>query len=304
MPNPTHSAASREMALNALQVDFRSEIRGRDYRLLISVPGKAAPPQGYPVVYLIDGNLHFGIAVDTMRIQACWPDTRDAVIVGIGYPTDRVPEALTLRMDDLTTPLGDAMQQTPWFDKMPPSPVGYGRMDDYLRMLDEEIKPRVAAAVAIDTADQTLMGHSLGGLTTLHALFRRTASFQQFVAIAPSIWWNDREVLSHEAAFLQRVRSGEVTARALVSVGELESTLRFPKAHASKLPAGVEFFQQMVDYCRMVPNTVELGERLAAVQRPGFQVQTVVHPGDDHNMVPAAGIARGIRFALREEQRP
>ena len=27
--------------------------------------------------------------------------------------------------------------------------------------------------------------------------------------------------------------------------------------------------------------------------------QTVVHPGDDHNMVPCAGIARGIQFAMR-----
>jgi hypothetical protein len=27
----------------------------------------------------------------------------------------------------------------------------------------------------------------------------------------------------------------------------------------------------------------------------------VVHMGDDHNMVPPAGIARGIRFALRSE---
>jgi hypothetical protein len=49
----------------------------------------------------------------------------------------------------------------------------------------------------------------------------------------------------------------------------------------------------------MVPNAEELGARLEAEQRPGFVVQTVVHADDDHNMVPPAGIARGIRFALR-----
>ena len=294
-------AASSEMALNALRIDFRSTIRERDYRLLVSVPGKPAPHQGYPVVYLIDGNLHFGIAVDTMRIQACWPDTRDAVIVGIGYQTDRVADALTLRMDDLTTPLQESLASTPWYRKMPQPPNGYGKMDDYLRMVDEEIKPRVAEVVSVDTSDQTLMGHSLGGLTTLHALFRRTTSFQHFVAIAPSIWFNDREVLDHEARFVARVRSGEATARALISVGGLESTLRYPTAGADKMPAGKDDFQQMVDYCRMVPNVQELGARLAAEQRPGFTVQTVVHMGDDHNMVPPAGIARGIRFALRHD---
>ena len=299
MVTASQSAASHEMALNALRIDFRSGIRRRDYRLMVSIPSSPAPDDGYPVVYVIDGNLHFGIAVDTMRIQACWPDTRDAVIVGIGYPTDRVADALSLRMDDLTTPLQESMANTPWYRKMPPPPNGYGKLDDYLRMVDEEVKPRVADVVSVDANDQTLMGHSLGGLTTLHALFRRTASFQHFVAIAPSIWWNNREVLDHEAGFVERVRCGGATARALISVGELESTLRYPSVGADKLPAGREDFQQMVDYCRMVPNTQELGRRLAAVQGPGFTVQTVVHMGDDHNMVPPAGIARGIRFALR-----
>ena len=299
MNTSTSGARSSEMALYAQQIDFHSDIRQRDYRLLVSIPNKPAPNEGHPVVYLIDGNLHFGIAVDTMRIQACWPDTRDAVIVGIGYPTDSVADALALRMDDLTTPLREAMASTPWFRKMPPPPHGYGKMDDYLRMVDEEIKPRVAEIVNVDTSDQTLMGHSLGGLTTLHALFRRTASFQHFVAIAPSIWFNHREILDHEAGFVARVRGGEVSARALISVGELESTLRYPTVGADKLPASKADFQEMVEYCRMVPNTQELGARLAAEQRPGFAVQTVIHMGDDHNMVPPAGIARGIRFALR-----
>jgi predicted alpha/beta superfamily hydrolase len=289
----------REMALEALKVDFRSAIRARAYRLLISIPGKPAPPRGYPVVYLVDGNLHFGIAVDTMRIQACWPDVRDAVIVGIGYPTDRVADALALRMPDLTTPITEAQAQVPWYRKMPPAAHGFGHLDDYLRMLDEEVKPRVADVVPVDPQDQTLMGHSLGGLLTLHALFRRTASFQHFVAISPSIWWNDREVLQHEAGFVQRLRGGEVKARVLVSVGELESTVRYPEVGAGELPGSRDDFQQMVDACRMVPNAQELGARLAAERRPGFVVQTVVHADEDHNTVPPAAIARGIRFALR-----
>jgi hypothetical protein len=49
----------------------------------------------------------------------------------------------------------------------------------------------------------------------------------------------------------------------------------------------------------MVENAVELGERLAHAAKPGFEVKTVVHADDDHNMVPAAGIARGIFFSMR-----
>ena len=38
--SPTEPQASREMALNALTIDFRSHIRDKDYRLLVSIPGK------------------------------------------------------------------------------------------------------------------------------------------------------------------------------------------------------------------------------------------------------------------------
>ena len=51
--SPAEAQASREMALNALTIDFRSHIRDKDYRLLVSIPGKPAPPEGYPVLYLI-----------------------------------------------------------------------------------------------------------------------------------------------------------------------------------------------------------------------------------------------------------
>jgi hypothetical protein len=81
----------------------------------------------------------------------------------------------------------------------------------------------------------------------------------------------------------------------LITVGALESTFRFVPG----LPAGEQDFRDMTEECRMVPNTVELGARLAALASPGLHVETVVHEGDDHNMVPPAGIARGVRFAFR-----
>jgi hypothetical protein len=73
----------------------------------------------------------------------------------------------------------------------------------------------------------------------------------------------------------------------------------FSSLHVDLAQAGLGSGNLMA-YCRMVPDATELGARLAALQRPGFAVQTFVHPDDGHNTVPPAGIARGIRFALRE----
>jgi predicted alpha/beta superfamily hydrolase len=296
MDTAAASTPTAEMALNARLIDFTSKINGRAYRLFVSIPTRRpVPAEGHAVLYLIDGNLHFGIAVDTARIQACWPDVIDPVVVGIGYPTDSVSQALDLRMIDLTSPISDERLQQGFIAKMPRPSEGFGGMDTYFRIIEEEIKPRVEALVAINRQDQVLMGHSLGGLTTLHALFQHTASFQQFVAISPSIWWNDRAVLAHEAAFSERAAAGQLKARALITVGGLESTMRFVPG----LPASEQDFRDMTEECRMVPNTTELGARLAALAAPGLHVETVVHEGDDHNMVPPAGIARGVRFAFR-----
>ena len=296
MEAATTTSPTAEMALNARVIDFTSKVNGRAYRLFVSIPTRRpVPPAGHAVLYLIDGNLHLGIAVDTARIQACWPDVIDPVVVGVGYPTDSVSTALDRRMIDLTTPISDERLKKGFIAKMPRPSEGFGGMDNYFRVIEEEVKPRVEAMVAINRQEQVLMGHSLGGLTTLHALFRHTATFQQFVAISPSIWFNDCAVLAHEAAFSDQVRSGQVKARALISVGGLESTFRF----VAGLPAGEQDFRDMTEECRMVPNTTELGDRLAALASPGFHVETVVHEGDDHNMVPPAGIARGVRFAFR-----
>jgi hypothetical protein len=75
----------------------------------------------------------------------------------------------------------------------------------------------------------------------------------------------------------------------------MESTFRFVPG----LPAGEQDFRDMTEECRMVPNVEELGVRLSALANSQFEVETLVHAGDDHNMVPPAGIARGIKFSMR-----
>ncbi|WP_375398008.1 alpha/beta hydrolase [uncultured Sphingomonas sp.] len=291
---------STEMAVNAARVDFTSAINGKQYRLFISEPVGEPPAAGWPVVYLIDGNLHFGIAVDTARIQARWPDTVDCVVVGIGYQTDNVGTALTVRNHDLTPPTPVAVTGSGWQQAMGATPADYGGMDDYLRMVEAEVKPRVAERVRVDPGDQTLMGHSLGGLTTLAALFRTPAAFNQYVAISPSIWVNGRWVLGFVDAFAERVRAGEVSARLLLSTGEWEEAdpPRPPLPAAGIRNMTREVYAAMTADCRMVGNPTELAERLAPLCEHGLDLQFVVHPDEDHRSVVPAGIARGICYSM------
>lgn len=290
---------STEMALNARRIDFTSAVNGKNYRLLVSEPAGEPPASGWPVVYLIDGSLHFGITVDTARIQERWPDTRAAVIVGVAYPTDSVTEALKVRTHDLTPPTPREVTQSGWQKRMGATPDDYGGLDAYLRMLDEEVKPRVRALVRTDPADETLMGHSLGGLATLAALFRAQGTFRNYVAISPSIWVNDRWVLGFVDGFIDRVRAGEVRARLLLSTGEWEeSDPPFPPLPRQGAPMSAESYEDMTRSTRMVSNPAELNARLEPLRGDDFDVQFVIHAQEDHRSVVPAGIARGIYFSL------
>jgi uncharacterized protein len=288
---------STEMAINAKRIDFTSKVNGKDYRLLICEPAGEPPADGWPVIYLIDGNLHFGITVDTMRIQACWPETQDAVIVGIAYQTDSVQTALAVRNHDLTPPIAQQVLDSSWMKNMPVGAEGFGGQSAYLRMIEEEAKPLATQHARINPKDQTLIGHSLGGLTCLSALFSNSHCYQRYVAISPSIWFANRWVLSLVDSFKAQVRSGSVNAGLFLSTGEFEqSDPPFPPFPKSKMPMPENVFHEMMKDCAMVTLPAQLTERLKPLCGPQFNMKFVVHMSEDHRSVVPAGIAGGIYY--------
>lgn len=290
---------STEMAINAHRFDYVSAVNGRPYRLLISVPAGPPPERGWPVVYLIDANLHFGITVDTARIQQCWPDTRNAVIVGIGYQTDSVQQALTVRNKDLTPETPDEWTKRGWQAAMQSTASDFGGIDTYIRMLIEEVPGLVALFAAVDPEDKTLIGHSLGGLTTLTTFLRWPEAFANYVAISPSIWMTDRWVLQFVDAFVARAETGAVEARILISAGEYEDgAILFPPLPGKNASLSQETYETMMRDCAMVAHAEALTARLAPLKDRGVDAQFVLHLGEDHRSVVPAGIARGIYFSL------
>lgn len=306
-PTTTAAAATNQPVpfsatpATARRVDFTSKVNGRPYRLLISVPKAPPPPGGYPVVYLIDGNLHFGIAVETARLQAHWPAIHDPVVVGIAYQTEDEDEALKDRNIDLTPPISPARLRQGWIATMNSKSEEFGQVDAFLDTIEKDVKPRVAALVPVDAADQTLMGHSLGGMTVLHALFTRTSAYRTFVAISPSIWFykyavDPDQYRNDEAAFTAAIRAGRANARVLITVGANEAATFKLVDLAPKVPQDVA--DAMMRDCRMVENVQELGARLEKIAGPHLTSSTVVFADENHNSGVPAGISRGIRFAM------
>jgi len=182
------------------------------------------------------------------------------------------------------------------------TPADFGGLDDFLRIIETEVKPRVFATAKADHAqlnpdDQTLFGHSLGGLAVLEALFTEPKAFRTFVAASPSIWWADKAVLQKEAAFDAQVNAGAVTPRILITVGgEEETAPRLPPAMAAQQAAA----EAEVKMASMVTNACALAGRLKALHgAAGYQVEDcAVFPGQAHGISVWPAIGRTVTFAF------
>lgn len=291
---PVSAATADEPVTLPFSVRFElaSKITGRTYRIFVFQPLVPAPPSGYPVVTMSDGNLNFPLA---MVMAAMFQQATPALMVAVGYPTSNPIELGTLRCRDLTppTPL-ENIRITP--GQPPAVAENYGGGPEFLRFLTEELRPLIAKRWSVDPANQTLYGYSLGGLFTLNALFDAPTAFSTYVAGSPSIWWNDRAVLAGEAGFARRVEAGEASPRVLVTIGAFEQDP--PKTTPPGLTA--EETAALVASARMVDNARELGQRLGALRGTGaYQGRFHLFEGEDHLTAMAATLGRALDFALR-----
>lgn len=247
---------------------------GHVHRIMLAIPPASAPAQGWPVLYVLDGDLMFALTAQLMRNRfARGPGVpaQGAVVVGLGYAGasgDRVLD-LDARSHDYTPPApGPAMD-------------GHGRReggaDAFLDFLDAKVRPLVQRAARVDTSRQTLFGHSYGGLCVLHALFTRPGNFRNYVAASPSVWWRDGFILREQERFLAARRADAPTLRLLVTQGEREAQVPADPARAAIARArrGAEHLRTLLDGLRGAP---------------GLDWCFMSFPGADHggSMAPAA----------------
>lgn len=279
----------------SVQFDMASKISGRTYRVFVFKPLSDPPPGGYPAVFVTDANMMFPIAA---TISAAYlMQGGGALVVGIGYPAEDPLTPMQMRTRDLTppTPLSGILQNP---GMPPPKAEDYGGAEAFFRFITEELRPAIAAEHAIDPDNQTLYGHSLGGLFVLSALFNHPESFRNFAASSPSVWWNSRAILASEAAFAAEVRAKRATPRVLIMIGAEEQAMPpVPPPNMTRAQT-----RRLLAQARMVDNAAELAERLRRLRGgPGYVVRFVNFADEDHMSVVAASLSRTLAFALRGE---
>ncbi|MGH6762327.1 MAG: alpha/beta hydrolase [Phyllobacterium sp.] len=270
------SSASNERGKLTLETFDLTARNGVTYRIFLASPGNAAA--SLPVVYFLDGNATFPVARDVLAENS----DMQAVLVGIGYPTDDKAEIIRLRYTDLTPPTPAELIPTREGATAPQT----GGRDAFLAFIIDELKPEIERRRNVDTSHQTLFGHSLGGHFALSALFRNVGGFQTFIAADPSIWWNGRSLLQEQSAYLNRTGERAAARLLIETAGVRVERPGTDKATADRLAR-----------LRSGPG----GKDVAAELRdtPGLHVAYRGFPDESHGSLIAPSVRDALDFALR-----
>lgn len=175
----------------------RSKILKETRRIWVYVPASANnkmyTKQVYPVVYLLDGPSHFhSVSGLVQQLSFVSGNTvlPEMIVVGI-QNTDR------------TRDLTPTHSTTSIFGQTPEMLKTSGGADNFLAFIEKELMPYIDTTYPV-APYKMLVGHSFGGLLVMHTLLNKPELFNSYVAIDPSLWWDEQSLVKKANSALQQ----------------------------------------------------------------------------------------------------
>ena len=164
---------------NGQHYSLDSRILGEPHVYSVQLPRSYDAGKRYPVIYLLDGDSHRNklLGIIDGLIDGLQPAMPEVIVVGLGNRK---------RMRDYTP------THTLKLPNGKPGSKAYARTgggEKFLDFMEQELLPRIDADYSTSGVN-ILMGHSFGGLLTLEAVRSQRRSFNAFVAIDPSLWFD------------------------------------------------------------------------------------------------------------------
>lgn len=142
----------------------------------------------YPVLFLLDGGPQqdFVHVAGVAALAADFRHLREFIVIGI-ESLDRYHELV---------PVSRVPKER---EQLPTA----GGADDFRRFLATELLPYVAQHYRI-SEERVLMGESLAGLFVVETFLKQPSLFQGYIAISPSLWWDEQSLVSTAPGFSKR----------------------------------------------------------------------------------------------------
>lgn len=242
--------------------------------LWVYVPEGAAAsvyaPQRYPVVYLLDGDAWFATTTGVIQKLSELPNSVCPEMIVVGIPnTNRTRDLTPSRSTTDAEELSAAELQTS------------GGGENFTAFLEKELIPYVDAHYPT-TAHRTLIGHSFGGLLVLNTLVHHPGLFDNYVAIDPSLFWDQEKLLqqAHEA-LARPVFAGRALFVASANLTGQDSLRVLHNTSTSGAMTRAKW---------------KLRDELARNRRNGLRAAYRYYPADTHNTVPLPATYDALHF--------
>ncbi len=183
----TTRAQSKHLITIGQSDSIDSKILQEKRKIWVQVPesakAKTNHPNTYPVVYVLDGGVHF-LSVCSVINQLAPGSVPEMIVVGIANTANRTR--------DLTpTKVKEARGASEWVKES-----GGGEL--FTDFIAQELIPYIDNKYPTAN-NKTFIGHSFGGLLVVNTLIKRPELFTNYIAVDPSLWW-DNEVLTQDIA--------------------------------------------------------------------------------------------------------
>ena len=202
------------------QLEIDSTVLAEKRDLVVYLPaGYQNSQQRYAVLYLTDGGIQGPHTAGTIDYLAKFEQMPPMIVVGLVNPPHTRQRDLTLTPSD---------KQTPERVK---------NADRFLAFVEHEVMPVVKQQYR--TLDyQVLSGTSHGGQFAINALVKRPGLFHGVIAISPSLYWDNNQLLGLTERAL---KNNQLQGHVYVSIANEESTMTEP-------------YQQFVDLLARYPS--------------------------------------------------
>ena len=217
------------------KIEFQSTTLNENRILNIYLPNGYSKDsiKEYPVIYLLDGSLD----EDFIHISGL-------VQFGSFSWINMIPESIVIgisnvdRKRDFTFPTKNKKDKKDF--------PTTGKSEDFINFIVNELQPFIDTIYKTNS-NKTLIGQSLGGLLATEILFKKPNSFDNYIIVSPSLWWDDESLLrftptpysSSKSIFIAVGKEGEIMER---DAKELYDKLNLLKKENTNLY--FEFFEE------------------------------------------------------------
>lgn len=178
-----------------------------EYEIHIALPsGYAESGKTYPVLYLLDPHLVFGMSTEITRLLTRGDELPELLLVGVGFGGDEKDiESYQAR------------------DYVPPRPVEPGASHgaaEFLHFIAAELIPYVEAQYRVESDDRAFLGCSLAGYFGLFALLHEPGLFRRYIIGSPWTDPGDMSIFQFETEYASR--QSDLPADVFLGAGALE----------------------------------------------------------------------------------